>query len=45
MIAPEDDGEERMPSTTGPTVDLLRAILDAFNGHDVDAVMGFFAED
>ncbi len=34
-----------MASTTGPTVDLLRAILDAFNCHDVDAVMAFFAED
>jgi len=38
-------GEEGMPLTTGPTVDLLRAILAAFNGHDVDAVMAFFAED
>ena len=33
-----------MPST-GPTVDLLKAILDAFNSDDVDAVMAFFAED
>ena len=33
-----------MPST-GPTIDLLKAILDAFNSHDVDAVMAFFAED
>jgi ketosteroid isomerase-like protein len=23
----------------------LRAILDAFNAHDLDAVMGYFAED
>ncbi|MBK1661400.1 nuclear transport factor 2 family protein [Paracraurococcus ruber] len=34
-----------MVTTTGPTVDLLKAILDAFNSHDVNAVMLFFAED
>ena len=28
-----------------PTVALLKAILDAFNSHDVDAVMAFFDED
>jgi ketosteroid isomerase-like protein len=28
-----------------PTVELLKGILDAFNSHNVDAVMAFFAED
>ena len=27
------------------TVDLLKAFLDAFNRHDLDAIMGFFADD
>jgi ketosteroid isomerase-like protein len=27
------------------TVDTLQAILDAFNAHDLDAIMGFFADD
>ena len=27
------------------TVDLLKAFLDAFNRHDLDAIMDFFAED
>ena len=30
---------------TRPTIELLKAILDAFNSHDVDAVMAFFDED
>ena len=34
-----------MPSTKGPTVDLLKVIVGAFNSHDVEAVMAFFAED
>ena len=41
-----------MRSTTGstmpddrPTLDTLRAFLDAFNRHDLDAIMDFFAED
>ena len=34
-----------MSATPTPTVALLKAILDAFNGHDVDAVMAFFADD
>ena len=28
-----------------PTIDLLKAILNAFNAHDLDAVMSYFAED
>lgn len=28
-----------------PTTDLLKAILNAFNAHDLDAVMSFFADD
>ena len=28
-----------------PSVDTLRAIADAFNRHDLDAIMEFFAED
>ena len=27
------------------TVELLKELLDAFNAHDLDAIMGFFAED
>ena len=27
------------------TVDTLRAVLDGFNRHDVDAIMAFFADD
>lgn len=27
------------------TTELLQAFLDAFNWHDLDAIMGFFAED
>ena len=32
-------------SNPGPTVATLKAILDAFNAHDLDRVMSFFAED
>jgi ketosteroid isomerase-like protein len=28
-----------------PTVETLKAILDAFNAHDLDRIMSFFAED
>ena len=34
-----------MASTQAVTVDTLKAILDAFNRHDLDAIMAFFAED
>ena len=27
------------------SVDTLKAIVDAFNAHDLDAIMGFFADD
>lgn len=27
------------------TVEQLKAFLDAFNWHDLDAIVGFFAED
>ena len=30
---------------SGITQELLNMMLDAYNAHDVDAVMGFFAED
>ena len=30
---------------TAPTTDLLKAILDAFNAHDLDAIMSFFTDD
>ena len=37
---------ERIESDNGEvTVALLEAIGDAFNRHDVDAIIGFFAED
>jgi ketosteroid isomerase-like protein len=28
-----------------PTVDLLKAFLDAFNRHDLDAIMSYFADE
>lgn len=28
-----------------PTIETLKLLLDAFNAHDLDAVMGFFADD
>jgi ketosteroid isomerase-like protein len=31
--------------STPPTVDLLKAFLDAFNRHDLDAIMNAFADD
>ena len=36
-----------MLSTTdlGPSVEVLRSVLDAFNRHDLDAIMEFFADD
>jgi ketosteroid isomerase-like protein len=33
-----------MPGTA-PTLRTLKAILDAFNAHDLDRIMSFFAED
>jgi ketosteroid isomerase-like protein len=30
---------------TEPTIDTLKAIADAFNRHDLDAIMAFFADD
>ncbi len=33
-----------MPET-GPTIATLKAILDAFNAHDLDRIMSFFADD
>lgn len=32
-------------SDTGTTTAMLQAFLDAFNAHDIDAVMSFFTED
>lgn len=32
-------------AATTVTIDVLRQFLDAFNRHDLDAIMGFFAED
>lgn len=32
-----------MPGTV--TLDLLQSLLDAFNRHDLDAIMGFFADE
>jgi ketosteroid isomerase-like protein len=32
-------------ATTKTATSVLRAFLDAFNAHDVDAIMSFFAED
>ncbi len=34
-----------MPDTNGVTVELLEALLAAFNAHDLDRIMTFFAED
>src|SRR5215212_9924221 len=35
---------QRMADTAAPTPS-LKALLDAFNAHDVDAIMSFFTED
>ena len=32
-------------SGDAPSIEILKRILDAFNAHDVDAVMRFFADD
>ncbi len=32
-------------TTAGPTVEILRGILAAFNAHDLDAIMAYCAED
>jgi ketosteroid isomerase-like protein len=34
-----------MPHRSAPSVEGLKAILDAFNAHDLDAIMEFFADD
>jgi ketosteroid isomerase-like protein len=34
-----------MATRPGVTVDTLREILDAFNRHDLEAIMEFFADD
>lgn len=34
-----------MSETVGPTVEMLQEILAAFNRHDLDAIMTYFAED
>ncbi len=34
-----------MSQSNSVTVDLLRDILDAFNQHDLDTIMGYFADD
>lgn len=34
-----------MAKQQSPSVATLKAITDAFNAHDLDAIMGFFAED
>ena len=37
--------EKTEASGTAVSIELLEAIGDAFNAHDVDRIMGFFAED
>jgi ketosteroid isomerase-like protein len=46
-LPPEDQvlKEGEMASEQPVTVETLKAFLEAFNRHDVDAVMAFFAED
>ena len=34
-----------MPGEQAVTVETLRAVLDGFNRHDVDAIMEFFTDD
>ncbi len=34
-----------MARSSAASVETLKAILDAFNAHDLDAIMEFFAED
>ncbi len=40
-----DDGGSPMASPPPVTVATLQAFLEAFNRHDVDAIMAFFADD
>jgi ketosteroid isomerase-like protein len=39
------DGASDMPGPGTVTVGVLKELVAAFNAHDLDAVMGFFAED
>jgi cytosine deaminase len=39
------DGADDVAARHGPSVETLRAITDAFNRHDLDAIMAFFTED
>jgi ketosteroid isomerase-like protein len=34
-----------MPQQQSISVETVKAILDAFNAHDLDAIMEFFADD
>jgi ketosteroid isomerase-like protein len=43
-IAPEQ-GINIMVETTSVSVETLKAIIRAFNAHDLDAIMRFFADD
>jgi ketosteroid isomerase-like protein len=45
MIAAPKREEPPVATSTEATTTMLEEILDAFNRHDVDAVMSFFAED
>jgi ketosteroid isomerase-like protein len=40
-----DTGEALMTNANAASIEGLKAILNAFNAHDLDAIMEFFAED
>lgn len=42
MLSGNEGGIQRVNE---PTVAMLERLLDAFNAHDLDAVMGFFVDD
>lgn len=43
FIAPQSYAETTVPQPV--TVELLKAFLEAFNRHDLDAIMSYFADD
>ncbi len=46
MVDEVTDGRSSTaPGMSEPTVETLGQLLDAFNAHDLDAVMGFFVDD
>ena len=48
LISCNDNADKRLPSQTNlqtMTTDTLKQVLEAFNRHDLDAIMEFFSDD